>query len=532
MRANQQPREFELKFTGSAADLAAMKMAAEAQTSGQTPWRTDDLRATYFDTPDHRLFGKGVVLRVRRSGDSSVQTVKVNSGAGGAALNRIEWEQDMDGLEPDLSILPRDARRALGTILPGELIPAVTVQVTREKAVIVRENAFGPDLEIEVAIDRGSVHAAGKSMCLSECELELLGGEPMAFFQMAVEVLGGTQARLSRTSKPAKGFALFNGSKPKAVKAPKFLLKNDQTVSGALMEIFGVCIANIVDNEAAALDGTDIEGVHQIRVSIRKMRSILTILNQWVDRERIDWLRVDLKWLHTVMGAARDWDVFITETLAGVEGYGIDKEGIEALRDLAEARRKKAYRLVRDTIESNRYGQMILRLTAFFETEGWLSRPIASQHPLIGPFRDSAGVILSRLYGKLLKEGKNLAGMEMEKRHDARIRLKKLRYAIDFLQNIYPSSQTKSFLANLEKLQDQFGYLNDVAQTGRMIGELFENAGGQTRDDAQLYTAAGLIVGWHAQRLHGTEPYFLECWDAFVKTPPFWPVMEKSGITP
>ena len=530
MRAKNQPHEFELKFTGRAGDLAAMKKAVDAQASGRVSWSTSDLHATYYDTPDHRLFGKGVSFRVRRSGEKFVQAVKVNDDAGGAALNRAEWEQDLVGPEPDLTIVPQDARRALGTVLPGELTPVVEVRVTRKMAVILRENTFGPDLEVEVAIDRGTVSAAGKSKRLSECELELLHGEPSAFFQMAVEVLGESCARLSRTSKSAKGFALYNDAKPEAIRAPKFLLERDQTVSDALREIFGTCIANIVDNEPAALDGTDPEGVHQIRVSIRRMRSTLTILNKWLDPERVDWLREELKWLHLAMGPARDWDVFITETLATVDGYGIDSESIEGLRKLAETRRKEAYQLVRDTIDSNRYARLILRLTAFFETEGWLSRPITGHHPLIKPLRVHAGSMLSRPYRKLLKEGENLAEMETEQRHDARIRLKKLRYAVDFLHNLYPGGRTKKFLKNLQNLQGQFGYLNDVAQIRHMIDELFEKGGRQARNDTKLYTAAGLIMGWHAQHLHALEAHFLECWSTFAKTPPFWLGKGKTGI--
>jgi len=497
------PREFELKFKASATELTAMKKAVDAQGGGS--WSTSDLHAVYYDTPDHRLYSKGVSFRVRRSGDDHVQTIKAKTSHGGAALNRNEWEYPVANQEPDLSLVEPETRRAMGTVLPDELKPAVTVEVKRQKKTVLQENAFGPDLEAEVAIDRGTVKAAGKTVRISECELELIRGEPAAFFELALAVQGTTAARLSNVSKAANGFALFENKKPAAVKVPKFMLEHDQTVSDALRNIFGTCVENIVDNEPVAIDGTDIEGVHQLRVSARRMRSTLSIIGKLVDPERVGWLRGELRWLHSSMGPARDWDVFITETLATVDGYGIDLDSIEALRKLAEERRKEAYKQVRETLGSSRYAQLVLRLTGFLETEGWLPRPVTGYHPLIKPLRIHAGGLLSRPYRKLRKDGENLAEMEMEDRHVVRIRLKKLRYAVDFLQNLYPGNETRKFLKNLQKLQDQFGYLNDVAQIRHMIEELFEHHDGKIGDETRLRGAAGLVMGWHAQHLHMLE---------------------------
>jgi len=529
MTASKSMREYELKFAGRAGELMAMKKAADAAAGGRASWRTAETQTIYYDTPERRLFAKGVTLRVRQSGEKCVQTVKADHSSSAAALDRAEWEQVLSGCEPDLNVLPQSARRALGTILPDELAPVVVVDMKRQKTVLVQINALGPDLEAEVAIDKGTVHAAGRSAPISECELELIGGEPSVFFQLAMEVHGNSLARLSRISKAARGFALFDETAPEAVKAPKFLLRRERSVSETFREVFGVCIANIVDNEPIAMDGKDPEGVHQIRVSIRRMRSLLAILNNRIDPERTGWLREELKWLHSSMGPARDWDVFISETLMVVDGYGIDRKQIDRLRKLAENRRAEAYRSVRETINSSRYARLTLKLTAFTEIAGWLPWPVGDNHPLVKPLRTHARSMLSRPFGKLMKGSENLADMEMEQRHEVRIRLKKLRYAVDFLHNLYPGAATTKFLKNLHRLQDQFGYLNDVAQITHMIDDLFTSGSKQVQNDPGLHAAAGLVIGWHAQHLHALEPQFLNYWDAFIQTPPFWPAKGKVG---
>ena len=72
-----------------------------------------------------------------------------------------------------------------------------------------------------------------------------------------------------------------------------------------------------VGPSAAAEDGRDIEGVHQMRVALRRLRTASALLRREFGLPTIQGLSDEAKWLATLLGTPRDWDVFVTETLGG-----------------------------------------------------------------------------------------------------------------------------------------------------------------------------------------------------------------------
>lgn len=512
------PRECELKFKARVGDLTRFKKAVNTVAGRNGVWPTADLVSRYFDTKEKRLAAKGVAVRVRHADGRTVQTVKAGGG-GGAFMDRSEWETPVEGPGLDLDALPGEARRAMGVVIDTELAPILETAMQRQTAMVRRENPLGPDLVVEIAADKGTVTAGDKSERFAECELELVQGDIGMFFQFASEINALCPLPLSNVTKSERGYRLLDGKEPTARRAPKFALTADETIHEALAEVFSVCTRNVLDNEAACLDGKDPEGVHQMRVSIRRMRASLNVFRPYIERDRVEWLREELKWLGSCLGPARDWDVYIDETVGSMSSYGIDDGATRALRRVAERKRKEAYGLVRETLGSQRYARLMFRLTAFVALEGWLSRPLRSNTALFRPLTKTAAKILRRPYRKLIQAAEGLAGHGIEARHEVRIRLKKVRYAVDFLQGIYPEEGTKDFLKALRDLQDRFGSLNDVAQAMKLTDELTGECG---TGDPRVLIAAGQVRGWYARALTEVEQDLLREWQEFAAMAPFW----------
>ena len=124
-----QPRETELKLALTpAAEQLLPELGAFKPPRASEP-ETQRIVTTYFDTPARDLARRGLSLRVRRSGDRRVQTVKA-SGDGGPAMRRGEWEWPLAREEPDLSLA---ARSPVGDALPRnvDLEPVVVTDVVR-----------------------------------------------------------------------------------------------------------------------------------------------------------------------------------------------------------------------------------------------------------------------------------------------------------------------------------------------------------------------------------------------------------------
>ncbi|MEQ8507326.1 MAG: CYTH and CHAD domain-containing protein [Rhodospirillales bacterium] len=539
VEGTQASREYECKLGGSAAKLRLVKKAAQGLSESRLTWSTDDLESVYYDTPDLRLGRRHVTLRVRKKKGRFIQNVKSENDGSGALFARGEWEQEVNSLMPRLDLLPDDALEVLGLVLPGELRETFRTRFTREQTVIVRRAATGAESRIEVAIDKGEVVAVkpaaqagrgsrAKAMTkvretIQECEMELLQGDPRDLFEVAVELQQATGLSIVEESKAARGYRLLQAPEIKPVRAAKTPLTPGQTVNQAVAEILRAGTRHMLANESPSIDGKDPEGVHQFRVAVRRMRSMLSVFSKLLDPARVDWLKAELKWIADQFGPARDWDVFIAEILAPPMTAGVEPLAMAKLRAAAEDHRRDAYVQVREALKSARYAALVLKLSAFTETQGWAPQPCPPDHPLAQPISQWAGPILSRAHKKTLRAGEGLENLDVPARHVLRIRVKKLRYTMDFLQALYDSPAKKKYLRALERLQDDFGHLNDVAVAETLLADLTAGEGTADNGDAgSLSAGAAAVMGWHARGLHDSEPHLLEDWGRFTKASPFW----------
>ena len=198
------------------------------------PGRTKFLANTYFDTPDYRLRGRGLSLRVRSDGQRYIQTVKRTAGD---PTRRGEWENDLPGPDVDLALLPDlDVRGDIGLLLPGELRPVFANEVKRE-AHVLEGGGNGGDYVIEVVFDRGEVRADDRVDPIHEIELELLKGEPAALYDLAVQLMDVAPLALQPLSKSDRGFRLATGEAPSWHKSRKPTLSAGQSVDEALSAI-------------------------------------------------------------------------------------------------------------------------------------------------------------------------------------------------------------------------------------------------------------------------------------------------------
>ena len=173
------PREVELKLELDDPEQLP-KLLDHAALSRPVDGPLDhDLRAVYFDTPDQALRSKGLSLRVRESDGRRVQTLKAADGPRGAALDRAEWEREIEDCRPDFEPLRKTPLKAF---LPqrDRIAPAFEVHVRRNSRV-VREGAS----LIEVSADLGTVGAHDRGAPFCEVELELKEGSPGDVFALA-----------------------------------------------------------------------------------------------------------------------------------------------------------------------------------------------------------------------------------------------------------------------------------------------------------------------------------------------------------
>jgi triphosphatase len=282
--------------------------------------------------------------------------------------------------------------------------------------------------------------------------------------------------------------------------------------------------AHLTANDDCARLGLHIEGVHQCRIALRRLRSVLKIYRPLLRRKRIEPTEEGVRWLGKILGQARDIDVLQTELLEPAIAALGEAEHLAPLMATLERRKADAYGMVSEALSSLRYRHLLIDLYALGHADDLGKR---DGDRLAEPVADMAARALSRAHGRLLKKGSGFEIQSKVERHEVRIALKRLRYALDFFGGVFDGQTKKKFGKRLARLQDDLGRMNDVAVAETMLARLVGVARGDAEPSSagvqgQLAFAAGGVLGWHRRRAAEIDAELVKDWHAFTKVRPFW----------
>jgi CHAD domain-containing protein len=274
-------------------------------------------------------------------------------------------------------------------------------------------------------------------------------------------------------------------------------------------------------NEAVALNGVDPEGVHEMRVALRRMRSALSDFREIIPAIQVAWLKRETKWLMTSLGAARDWDVFLSELLAPVKAARPGDAGLAELRAAAEAEREKGYARARSAIRSTRYSALLARMRRWLSARRWHQGRNRQRKLHHEPTRKLATRLLAKRRKAVLKLGRDFNKLSAEERHQVRINLKKLRYTAEFFRSLYRKKREEAYFHALAQLQNRLGHLNDIVVADHLLGRLLVAREGK-RASEHLSVATGMVAGWHIHSASSFEHEAEANWRQFSDCEAFW----------
>ena len=511
--ADGQPREVELKLDMTPDALEVLEtlpwllQRAEEKT-------TRRLVSTYFDTPDFRLLERGVTLRIRKVGRRRIQTLKTARDRHLVAASRGEWEVDVGTDRPDLSAFADDLPSELASLTASsELTPVFETRIRRRAVRLVWPAGDRGDARIEMALDTGAVVAGRRRVPVCQVELELLDGPDEALLELAVALRREVPLRLSHVDKAATGYGLVAGVPPAHHKAGRLRLDPRQSAGDAMQAVLRHCLAHALANERTAVDGRNPEGVHQLRVALRRLRSALTVFAPLLPPEQQERWKGEARWLLGALGKGRDLDVMLIELLPGLAAADGADASLEPLRVAAAERSAAAQAGIREAIRAQRTGDFLLDLAGWIERRGWREpedgeRSEALQTPLAA---FAVHAVQSR-FRKLRKAGRGFARLGPGARHKVRVQAKKLRYCMEFLAGAFAASAVKDQLARLTRLLDLLGRRNDIAVARRLVDELVDAAPPDAR--IAVARAGGELLGWHAHAAAILEKKTVRAWRA------------------
>src|SRR5450755_1946666 len=481
------PQEIELKLWCEPGALAKARHhpALASLLAGRA--RTETVVSRYYDTPTLRLQAAGVTLRLRRAGRRWLQTAKGSGSAVAGLHQRTEYEWPLARPRLDRTLLATTPWKKVFAAADGDLKPLFTTTVRRTSQLLV----FADGTRATLCLDVGTIKAGPRRAPITEIEIELVSGDARRLYDLAQAFAADLPVSAAQLSKAERGYALAATGKFEAMRAARVPLAADIGAAHAFAAVGADCLRQIGANAEGLATGGDEEFVHQLRVGVRRLRSLLKFIAELAPTMPLAPLDEDLQWLARVAGAARDWDVFAAETLGRISPQLVQpqlRRDLGRLKARATKLRRTHHAAIVEAVRSPRVTRMLLALGAMLAglaADSGTAETAPSARVL-------AAATLTQRDRLLRKRSKRLRQLAPADRHRARLAAKKLRYAAEFFSPLFREARAARYIEALARLQGALGKLNDLATAEHLL-LLLVPAGTLAPGPAH---AAGIVRGW------------------------------------
>ncbi|MGN6475531.1 MAG: CYTH and CHAD domain-containing protein [Mycobacteriales bacterium] len=475
--------------------------------SGDEPVR-HELRAVYWDTSDLRLAREGITLR-HRSGEGE---------------NHDGWHLKLPSTAaravPDASAVSREEIRTTGggDVIPSELrslvlpwsrtavLGPVATLVTQRTAYLLRDAAASPLVELtdDLVSVVNSGHVAGR---FREIEVEDRGGG-----LAAIEAVGG----MLRASGAVGGEFV-----PKVVRAlgPQASADPDPPLPGkvGLDEPARCAVRDMLRRDVRRLIALDTgvrrdqdDAVHQMRVTARRLRSVLKTFKPLLDEQWAASLRRELSWLADSLGTTRDSEVLLRRLTRDLDQLPEDlvigpvRSRLEQVLHGNLATGREA---VDAALSSERYVVLLERLV----DAGW--------EPFTSPAGERpTGKVVPKLIRASWRElvdnvrRLDLPDAQADDWHRVRIQVKRLRYSCEAAAPMFgrPAQRLAKIAASL---QDSLGHNQDAT----IAAELLRTTATQRGGSAVAFTL-GLLHAKQNDAAATARAEFRERWKVAIRS--------------
>lgn len=391
--------------------------------------------------------------------------------------------------------------------LPLDATPEPLSPFAEERLSVRRVHLGGVGKDCACELMRGWIDCSGRSHPVARAVIEGPYSERRALFQ-AARLLSETAPCDLLLDEGETALSLAQGMIGLPRKSRKLGLGGVGSIHEAFGAIVRMAIEQIAANRVCVFAGDTVEGVHQMRVGVRRLRSAVNLFRPLLDPGVAERISAELKSLAQFLGPLRDGDVFRETILDPVTGLMGGHEGLRRLIETMEKERDDRLSLARATLDQANFCRLMLDLAE------WSLDGIADDGADLSSFAAGA---LDKRHRKISKAGKRFDDLDPLQRHALRIRGKKMRYAGEFLSSLFPEAKAKRYLDSLTLLVDLLGHLNDIAVARRVLEERRAASA-----DQAIHHAVGFAEGWHAGRAAHLEEKAKEAWSHFKRQDRFW----------
>ncbi len=454
---------------------------------------THDLEAVYFDTDDLALASSGITVRRRTGGDDEGWHLKLPVGPDGRDELRLP-------LSRSVHTVPKPLRTTVRAyLLDRDTGPVATLRTDRAEYTL--RDASGTTLAT-FCDDRvtGCRHRDEHVVEWREWEVELVDGD-VGLLDAAEELL--TEAGAEVAAGPSKLARALGG-----IPVSEADVLDPESPASAVV---GLRLWQQVEE----LKRRDVEvrrdlpdGIHQMRVAMRRLRSALATFRPLVDRDVTDPIRDDLQWVGRVLGEARDSEVIherLRHVLAEQPSGLVVGDVVRRLDAFMTQRHEAARDESVEALESERYLTLLQDLNRLVSEPPWTAR---AHEPASDVLPKRVRRDFKRLRKRVAAVDEATDPHERDLRlHEVRKAAKRARYAAETLTPVH-GKPAERFVKKVKKVQSVLGEHQDSV----VIQPLVLDLGAQAHQAGQSAFTYGRLHALEQTRAADSARRFEVAW--------------------
>lgn len=296
-------------------------------------------------------------------------------------------------------------------------------------------------------------------------------------------------------------------------------LRYDDPASVALARVLAQMLDTVDALHDRVVADADPECLHDLRVAVRRSRSLLREIRRVFDRDlRREW-RAELRWLQEITGPTRDLDVHLAELEAYRRWLPAEVwPRLAALGDLLDRRRADELRSMQQALGSARVAGFRRAYRAELERlrDGRGVVRASRARDAAAPIGRVAAKRIRSVYREIVERGQELDhGAAAEDLHELRKRGKALRYLLEAFGDVYDPTVREPMVKALKGLQDTLGRFQDREVQTATLRSLAPDLAGLERGP-DVAEVIGTVVERLAAEQEGARAAVVERFAAFA----------------
>jgi triphosphatase len=519
----------EVEWQFDAAELEPVGAWLRQHSSGSglvvEPESEEKIADTYYDAEDWRFYRAGYALRIRKAGTNAEATMKSLSPAEGNVRRRREITEPLGDNKPaTLGKASGPVGGRTRSLLGGQdMQPLFEIRTSRQKFALLLEHPVdesengssgdgtsGERVRIgEVLLDASEIPLGGgrESAQISRVEVEAgTGTAPTPDLRGFVdEMQYALELKQASISKFETGLYATGLSPRGETEAGSTEIVPTMTLGEVAFAVLRRQFAEMRSHEPGTRIGEDPEELHDMRVATRRMRAAMKVFEVALP-ERARWLREELRWVAGAMGDVRDLDVQIDDLESWKsETDGENLESLDKILGVLRKRRAEARGRMLEALDSARYERLEASFGEMLRRGPGAERELArtnGRSPEGEPATSAAPALISARYRKWRKAAKRLdESSPPEEFHELRKKGKRLRYALEFVSEVY-GEPVSALISPLKALQDDLGDHQDAVVAAGTLRELGTGTNGPRTPRAAAFTM-GVLAERHLREAAG-----------------------------